>query len=700
MKILNRLFTFLILSLISSAAYSQYIVNPVPGTWANKQVLVVNAPAENSVYYSLSDEDPEKSGIAYDGPALIDTDGDVSIVVAVIDEKGKKTLEKVEYKVKPVSLPENEEAYNFIENITAAGFIDYSAGDVFTIPSSLEYSFGKEILELESGTSLTMDKKSVLSRALPCTVSDGDAFWRFIILVHPVASGQLSRKDVPFEISNWTNVTIKDKKLIYKIDDGWWFLPKKSIKLDRTKSHMISWQDINYSSENIVKFFVLPPKPQIKTQEMSHGEITVFCDGEEGYKFGILGTDGNSSELFDQITIDTFEGDNFKGEIEAGVYFDSVYQGKMAVHFDVHKKLPLKPVITSSVKGNFIRTDTEISISSPEKNKIFASIAGPVVLDEDYSLNDSQETLFSLAAPQFVPLKKSVFTLSSGVNGAAAYKILAYCQDSSGFKSKTSEYTVIIDNCNYYVDSRNTSEEAVSKADGSALHPFTAFHDVIPLLENSRYVHLRVFGEVFAPNEKIVINSNWSIEGKEDARLVVGPNTLFDVRNSSLALDNIVVSLEEHSDSEGFSLFNVDRGVLYLNNVELGCVYGKNGTVVNADNSVVNIENSGITSSADVYSSIISSVNSKLNIKKSRISSVGQTSVNFSAQGGLFELKDSYCKVTGSMGRIAELFDTYSTIERNTFTGDLIKAAGSGSAVYFDSKNTSVEYSKNTETGF
>lgn len=700
MKKTNFIFSFIVFILFSFYAYSEHIVNPINGIWANKQVLVVTSSKESNVYYSLSGEDPETSGIAYDGPALIDAEGKVSIVVAIIDKDGNKTLEKVEYEVKPAQTPENEDAYNFIQNASLTGFLDYSAGDILSIPKSLEYSFGSQSSDLETGTELSINKNSVLSRALPLNISDGKSFWRFVILISPVAMGQFSQKNVPFEISEWENVSFKDKKLIYKIDDSWWELPKTSVKLDRSKSHMISWQDVDYNPENPIKFFVLPPKPEIKTQKNEFGEVTVSLKGEEGYKFGILESNENSSGFFDELTVDTFNGDNFKGTIEAGIYFDSVYQGKLSFNFDVHKKIPSKPQISSSVQGTVIRSETEISIKSTEKNKIFASILGPVVLEDDYSVQNSSDTLFKLSNPEYIQLKKSTFKLSSNVNGAAAYKILAYCADSSGLKSKTSEYFVIIDNCNFYVDSTNVSEEAVNLADGSLEHPFTTFGDVLPLLKNSRYIHVRISGEVFAPNEKISINSNCTFEGKNGAKLNVAPNTLFNVKNSSLELKNIIVSLNEYNDSESSSLFYIERGVLYLNNVELGCLYGKNGTLVNADNSVINIENSGITLNSTLYSCVISSVKSKVSVKKSRISAVASTAVAFSAQGGLFELKDSSCKVTGSMGRVAELFDTYSKIAKNSFVGELKKTSGNNSAIYFDSKNNSVEYSENYETGF
>lgn len=132
---LFTVFCFFVESLFCAEAR---VLNPVPGTWANKQILVVDSPSSSSVYYSLSGEDPETSGIAYDGPVLIDLDGNVSVSVAIIDKNGEKQLEKIEYKVSPASLPEEEKAGSFVETINLNGSVDYNCGDVFSIPSSLD----------------------------------------------------------------------------------------------------------------------------------------------------------------------------------------------------------------------------------------------------------------------------------------------------------------------------------------------------------------------------------------------------------------------------------------------------------------------------------------------------------------------------------------------------------------------------------
>lgn len=675
-------------------------MNPVNGTWANKQILVVNLPDTSNAYYSLSGEDPETSGFAYDGPVQIDLDGEVKVLVAIIDKAGNKTLEEVSYKVEAASLPEEENAFHFLETISSKGLIDYSTGEVFSIPASLDYCFGKEKFNFEPGTDISMNKNSVLERAIPCTVTDGNAFWRFVINVHPVSTGLFTRKDVPFTITDWEKITFNDKSQIYKIDDSWWKQPKEPVKLDRSVNHMISWQSVDYAEENMIKFFMLPPKPMISNTTYGDGQVTITVSGVEGYKFGIFETDGSVGELFDQISIDTFKGDEFKGELSAGIFFDSVYQGRIPVKFDVRKRMPVQPEIRSSAEGNFSRKNVNIEISSPEKNKIFVNVSGPVILEENYSVS-SQDLLFDLSESEYFQLKKKSFVLSPSSDGAAAYRIQAYSVDSFGNKSKISQYSVIIDKCNFFIDGTAVSDEQIARANGSSESPYSSLRDVLPIIRQNNYVHLRLKGDVFAPNEKIVIDSNVQIDGNSDSRLLVGPKTCFQIRNSSFSVSNILVTLSEHNNDAGSSsLFNVDRGVLYLENVELSCVFGKNGTVVNSDNSVVQIKNSGITSTAEIYSCGVAAVKSKINVKDSRISTVAGTAVNFSSQGGLFELNNSTCKVTGTMGRIAELFDTHSTITDNVFSGDLKKGKGNNKAVFEDSKNLSIDYSRNIESGF
>ena len=347
-RLYRKISIFSLLLVLCTSLFAQTIVNPSEGLWANKQILVLDLPYGANAYYSVSGNDPESSGFAYDGPVLLDVDGDCYLRVAVITSDGKKTSSEVFYTVREVPLPKDEKASTFISDVVSNGLIDYSAGDIFTIPSSLEYSFGQKAECFEAGRALSLPSGTVIARSIPCTVTDGSSYWRFVLRAYPEMSGLYSRRDVPFEISDWNTVVFTSNKYIYKIDDKWWELPKLPVTLDRSVSHMISWQRLDYSPENPVKFFVLPPMPLVKTETALDGSKTIYTEGESGYKFGIIDNQGDVSELYDTLKFDTFQGDLFEGSVRTGIFYDSVYQGEMLVDYRVNKKIPQKPQIISS----------------------------------------------------------------------------------------------------------------------------------------------------------------------------------------------------------------------------------------------------------------------------------------------------------------------------------------------------------------
>ena len=678
---------------------AQEVISPSDGVWANRQILVIDVPSGSSAYYSLSGNDPESSGFAYDGPVLLDVDGDVLLKVTVVSTDGTRFKKDVLYTVKNAPYPEKTEHYDFVRNCVEAGIINYTAGAELSVPAGLEYSLGQQQDCFETGKNLVLSEKTVVSRYIPCTLTDGSAYWRFLIHVNPVMTGVYSRRDVPFEIIDWETVSFANKKFIYKIDDGWWQQPKLPLKIDRSVNHMISWQPVDYASENSVRFFVLPPKPQIHQTTAASGAVSVSYSGEPGYKFGLIQQDGTVSELYDSFEIDTFQGDRYEGSYRTGIFYDSVYQGELEIPFSVNKRVPQKPVITSSAKNNFSRRLVTLGIQSLPGTVVYASVSGPVIVD---SADVSVDVLFAFQKENFKKLDTDRIVLHPSNDGAAAYKVSVYSEDSSKNRSSVTEYKVVIDTCNYYVDSTSSAGEF---SDGTRERPYTSFEQLLPFINENRFVNVILSGEMAMPQKNTVISSNVQITGQNDGRIVFLPKSSLTVRNSSLVISDCIISYAaNHTKGEeseiSANLIQIERGVLDFNNVELSAAFAKNGTVINAENSVVTIKNSGVTSSADSYSSALAAVDSKISIRNSTVTTVAGTSINFSAQGGIFELRSTQCKIVGVMGRIAELFDTQSSVTDNTFSADLKKQLSSTSAVYTDSRNVSVEYSGNKESGF
>lgn len=682
--------------------FAQEVLNPVDGVWSNKQTLVLDIPVGSNAYYSLSGNDPESSGFAYDGPVLLDVEGDVLLKVSIVNSNGEKYKKDVIYSVKKAAYPDIIESYEFIKNTVELGIVDYVAGDTFKIPSSLDYCFGKLQECYEKGNELKISEKAIFSRYIPCTVTDGNGKWRFVFHINPVMTGIFSRRDVPFEIIDWNTISFSNKKYIYKIDDGWWQQPKLPIKIDRTTNHMISWQPIDFSSENSVKFFVLPPQPEIKNDKDINGAVSVSYSGEPGYKFGIIDYSGNISELYESFKIDTFKGDIYTGSCKVGVFYDSVYQGDFLIDYKVNKKIPQKPIINSSAQNNFSRKLVTLNIQSSSESDLYVSVCGPVVVDSD---NTTDEVLFNLQKNDFKKVSSNRIVLHPSNEGAVAYKVQAYSEDSNKNKSNMAEYKVVIDTYNYYLNSKIKSSVNDLYADGTIDRPYTSFEQILPFINENKFSNVILDGEIYMPDKNLSITSNIQLKGKDDARIVFPSKSSLFIHNSSFVVTDCVISYAAKKTNSAENeitknLIQLDKSVLDFNNVELSAAFSKNGTIINCDNSVVSIKNSGITSSADFYSSVIASVDSKINIKQSKITTVSGTSIIFSAQGGIFELRSSNCNIIGTMGRIGELFDTQSSITDNTFQAELKKNPNKNEPIYADSRNMSIEYSGNNATGF
>ena len=79
---MKKFFGILFTVFCSTLLWAQIkIISPVPGTWANKQMLLIDTEDGADYFYSLNGENPEVAGFAYDGPVLIDLTGDITVKV-------------------------------------------------------------------------------------------------------------------------------------------------------------------------------------------------------------------------------------------------------------------------------------------------------------------------------------------------------------------------------------------------------------------------------------------------------------------------------------------------------------------------------------------------------------------------------------------------------------------------------------------
>lgn len=687
---MKKFFTFLCSVICSAFLFAEIkVISPVSGNWANKQLLMIDMEDDADYFYSLNGEDPELAGFAYDGPVLLDVTGDITLKIA----KGFEAEERAEVKfsVAP-SYPDADEERLFIYTFFDTGLLNYFSGSQINIPKTFRYSFEEIPENFNPGKTLSYSSKCSVSRFLPCTVTDGKKYWHFVIRANPNATGSFSRRDLPFTIKNWNTIIFDDHDLLFRVDNEYWTLPDSSRILDRSERHIIYWQSLDYQIGNPVEFYELPPMPSLRQERNVDGSVSFFLDGDDSYSMTISNKDSSFYELYTELCADTFVGDYLEDSVEIAVYSDSVYQGVLHGRYEIDRRLPSYPVFTASSSGFHARGAVSLNVKTTGTSDLYVAISEPMVLDSaDY---DADSAVFKSVVPvEFSKVKNnSDFILSSNSDKPVYYKVLAY-SESGKQKSDVSEYSVIIDSYSFYFDAKADP----SVADGSKDTPFTDFKDALSVMKDVRSVNIYVKGRLPMPQGKTEIDFNCEFIGVDNASIEFPANSSLSVIGSTLQFTGCRVTNDSSSSRSAASLIKLESAVLSLNNSEVYFAGGRNAAFTDALNSVVMLNDSVVTVTAQVYASFISALSSRVTLRNTRVAVVADTAICLS-------LRDSKClsdyssfRVTGTLGRIAEFFNTEGTLTNNTFSADLKRVSGSVQPVYKDDQSSVKENSNRTQ---
>lgn len=679
------------------------LLSPVEGVWANRQMLVIDNSDGGDFFYSVDGADPETFGFAYDGPVLLDVAGEVQLNVTRIAAGGKKENSSVKYTVN-ANDGVSASYKDFIQTFYDGGILNYSAGSELVIPSDFQFYLGlNEKNQPENympARTLKLSSVSVLSRFVPCTIYDKEREikYRFIIKTYPQSAGVYSRRDVPFEVSDWETITFTDDNLIYKIDSEYWGLPTEPVKLDRTISHMISWQALEYDAGNPIEFFVLPPKPEIVRDEAGDGSIIYSLRGDDSYALSIMNdADGTYSELFTNVGIDAFYGDAVNGNLTLGVFANSVYQGKVSVSYNINRRPPQIPVIKTNAEGFVSRGTVDVKISGVKGAELYIALSEPLTLNEsDFSYTANDEIFKNVMLGSYKKVKGESFSLRWAQNGLnpVYYKVSAYSKTDENASSPI-EFAVVIDQSNYYFDADGNAADA----DGTAAHPFTDFKQLADALTKQRVVKLSVKGEMQI-NEAYNVSANFEITNNGDARLKFGPDGSLIVKASTLEISDCRISnTTDISKKSIVPLFKLENSVLTMKDCIIGTEFARNGTVIDASNAIINISDTMASANAVSYVSFISAVKSRISLKKSSINTNAETSVVVSANGGNVNAQKNEFTVNGGNGRVAELFGVTAVFKDNRFKANLQNNTSKTVPLYVN-KATKLTDEKNSVQGF
>lgn len=679
---------FMIPLLLCCSVFSFSIVNPVEGSWANKQPLVIDLDSGEYAVYSLNGADPSESGFVYDSPVILDIAGDILLRVTVVRPNGNRTSVAIQYSVDETELPDNSESRKFISSTMSHPVINYMAGENIIIPPKLHYCFETSPFEWMKGTKLTLNYDSVIKRYLPCMVSDGNSVWRFIIDVRTRSPESFTQKFLPFEIENWDTVIFNDRNYIYKIDDEFWSLPDKPVKIDRNVPHRISWQDIDYSRGNAVHSFTLPPKSSINVSREKNG--SVFIKAKGGYGICVLDENGDANRIYDAVCVDAFAGEHLAGIISVGYFYDSVLQAVEEISYNIDKKPPLPPVIIPDTDTSYSRKAVNVSIKAEHDATIFVSADSRWLSTKDVLENNDSVKTEMLSNLNYTEVPRSTaFVELLPSDSAVLYAVSAFAVDSYGNESEPSVYTVTIDTYNFYV-----SEFAdASVSDGSLTRPFADMLSCIQATRNSNLAHISVNGTVPVPKGVVLqISNDCVIEGVNSKSKIVFADGGMEITSANVNINNCILSFE---NTVAFSQFiKLNDAIFSVAESEIAGVAGVSGVLIDASNSVVSIEKSGLTVSASNYASCMSCVGTALAVKDSRLASSSGTAVAVSSQNGKSSISSSQFYVAGNVGRVAEFFNTDASLKSNTFIPSLDKL-DENALVFLDGKSSLFDDSKN-----
>ena len=669
-KILSSIiFFFLTLGFIYAFS-EQDIISPVAGTWNNPQPLVLNIEDGTEIYYSLTGIDPLRFGFAYDGPIVLEQKGDVSLRITAVDGNGERKDFSIAYTVKDSTVAGSENSTLFIQDIIAHPLKRYVSGSVFSIPESFNYYIDGNQERIFSGKDLHISEKNNVERFVPFTVTDGSTYLHFVLHVIPQQGSSLHSKNVPFSIENWNIISFTSAKYVYSMDGGSWTTDLSPFIVDRLSVHTLRWKKNSDNEDEEIYSYTLPPMPQLVSSVEPYGQVTFSLmpapndiGNSMNYKMGkipqnlslIRITDG----LYDSITIDAFSGEELTSNFYAGVYYDGVYQGCLQQPLFVDRLAPLPPELSSYRKNQTVLTaDVEDGAS------VFYSISEPIEFDAEDIIN-MEPRFADVRTGEFKEFLKGRVILSSVSENPTFYKILAYAVDRAGNQSEVTEFSIVVDEHNFYLNPLVLNSE---ERDGSYIHPFATLEEAVLAMNEMSRMRLHILGNV-SVKDSITLTSDCDIIGK-NSNLIFPENASLSVENACVSIKNCSIS-KKSSDKSDKDFIHVTDGTVIFDGCQISALFASDGTLIESLSAAVKLDDTSLIVHASSYACNVRAVESSVTACNLRAVAVAHTCVNVSLADSSCSMNDAFTDITARIGRSLECIRSHLVLEHNTFQASL-----------------------------
>jgi hypothetical protein len=635
--------------LAAQAAPNQaVVVNPKPGVWANKQTLALNVPDGCDAFYSIGGSDPLTSGFAYDGPVVIDAEGDVTMRLATVAKDNTSVEQTVSYRVESADVPAALSVY------AQGAVFRLNAASKIELPANLKYCLGSDTEPKFDGRTLSLSA-FYPSRLVPCTVSDGERRWRFVVSIEVPRAADGTENSAPETRQNAVPPA---------------FLPKFDLVLDDGRYMFRAY----FSEDRTAR--------------------------EDGYTF--TAPEAGITEPVHEIPVDALFGEEISSSIAINAYYRGVFQGVVSVPYMLDRRPPDVPLIASAAppvgRGP---ASVKISQNTPdegERDMVFYAV-------ESFTPDDSvfqNRALDAKNLPQ-QPNRSTVFSRlqddeiflggasESNSAGAVVYAVFAYAEDASGNKSDYAVFHVFIDTANFFlVPAADAAVAPEETPDGSITNPFTSFDQALGVIKRINGARLHIQGE-WTVQKTIELTSACSIFGNGKTRIKFADDAQLVVKNTSFSAQSVVFEKNSPTDSGYITPVAVINGATAR---FTSCTFAVSATgskaLFSATKSTLDFDTCLFSLSASGYGTVVSGNGCEVSVRDSMIVLNAATAVGFSLEDSTFTLSNSRVRAIAPLARIAELARSTFRITGNVFTID------SDTPIWYDRASVPAAYINNT----
>lgn len=658
------------------------VVNPVPGNWADSQVLLVDSAPGTDIFYSIDGSDPAVSGLDYSGPVLLETTGPTRLRVSAVSASGKRFSGEVFYTV-------DGSAGKGVPGLPAGGnLVDLKEFGELTVPEGFSWGIGDGAPSNPGGKAIVFSSVRGTVCRYPLTVTDGTTSWRWVCSsgarITPVGTNAPAVEPGKPEVRilDWYFVSVDSASPVYFSSDRKnWRLYTGPVFFDRVSDATFWWYSAGWKSGEIQRVS-LPAR--VSLTGISDGAVTgnpVFleaspatyeCHYEVSTSFRAREPDSSSPLLASGLLFEVPSGVSSAFSVRVVAIHEGLVHGELETSFLLDRKPPRAPSAGIDPDVPWSRDPVRLTPSGEDMIQVS-------VLPDRFSHDGTS------------------FVLSGDPTSAVDYEITLFAVDRAGNKSPVVTRAVTVDLNAIYVDA---STVTTSVRNGSPSSPYASLDDALDAVRGSTPWRIYVSGEA-ALRRIHTLRSDVSIYGENAARIIASEDATLTVPYGTLSVSDCAIVRAEGKpavpkpESGTFDLpgrlhafIDVSSATLTLDSVVFSSSGTKVGPIVRAADSSVVCSNSGFTLDGGEYALLFDLLRSDARIESCSFAVSARNASALSLMSSTVSVADSSVKVSPVLaGRAIEAWDS-----RLAVSGLAVERAGNRSgnrdtAVWLDRKS-------------